>query len=70
MSEILITRLKASIGKESEIFLHNGFRYFGKITNCDDTHLEILDYKSNSYKIIEIVNINDVNISIGKGERE
>ena len=67
MSEILKARLKKSIGSEVKIFLHNGFRYVGKITNCDDQFVEILDYKTNSYKIIELNEINDVEVSIGSG---
>jgi len=62
MSEIIRDRLKQSIGKEATIFLTNGFRYSGKITNCDETYVEILDYKINSYKLIRIENINDAEI--------
>lgn len=62
MSEILIERFKKSIGKEIEVFLHNNFRFKGKITNSDDKYLEMLDYRSNSYKLIEIVDIKDAQI--------
>jgi len=57
MEDILKERLKNSIGKEVLIFLHNNFRYFGKITNCDDKYVEILDYKTSSYKLIEHIDI-------------
>ncbi len=66
MSEIIIERLKNSIGKVAKVFLHNGFRYEGTITNCDDTYLEILDFKTNSYKLIEIINIEDADIKVEK----
>jgi len=66
MSEIINDRLKQSIGKEATIFLTNGFRYQGKITNCDETYVEVLDYKTSSYKLIRIENINDADIKEGE----
>lgn len=62
MSEILKERLKNSIGKEVKIYLENGFRYAGKLTNCDDKFVEILDYVSNSYKIISLDEIKDMEV--------
>ncbi len=58
-------RLKSSVGKHAKIFLNNGFRFEGKITNCDDTYVELLEPKG--YKIILIKEISDVDISIGNG---
>ena len=63
MSEIIKKRVSESIGKEIKIFLHNGYRYAGKITNGDEKYVEILDYKTNSYKIIEIVDISDMEVA-------
>ena len=62
MSEIMIKRLKNSIGKRVLIFLHNNFRYEGKITNCDDTYVEILDDKIHGFKIIDINQIKEVEV--------
>ena len=62
MSEIIIKRVSESIGKEIKIFLHNGWRYAGKITNCDNKYVEILDYKTSSYKIIEFIDIKDCEV--------
>ena len=62
MSEIVKERLKKSIGKEVKIFLHNNFRYKGKITNCDEKYVEVLDYKTSSYKLIEIEDIKDAEV--------
>ncbi len=62
MSEIIIKRVSESIGKEIKIFLHNGYRFAGKVTNCDDKYIEILDYRSNAYKIIEISDIKDLEV--------
>jgi len=67
MSDILKDRFKESIGSEVEIFLENGFRYKGKITNCDDHYIEILDYKSNSYIVLELKDIENAKVSIGNG---
>jgi len=63
MSEIIKKRVSESIGKDAKIFLHNGYRYAGKITNCDDNYVEVLDYKTDSYKIIEIVDISDMEVA-------
>ena len=63
MSELISERLKNSIGKHAKIFLNNGFRYEGKITNCDDDFVEILEPRG--FKIISIKDISDVDVSIG-----
>lgn len=62
MSEIINKRVSKSVGKDIKIFLHNGWRYAGKVTNYDEKYIEILDYKTNSYKIIEIVDIKDLEV--------
>ena len=62
MSEIIKKRVSESQGKDIKIFLHNGFRYAGKITNHDEKYVEILDYRSSSYKIIEFIDIKDLEV--------
>ena len=62
MSELLNERVKNSVGKTVLIFLHNNFRYEGKVTGCDDVFLEILDFKTNSYKIIALGEIKEVEV--------
>lgn len=62
MSEIIKKRVSESIGKEIKIFLQNGFRYAGKATNCDDNYIELLDYKSGSYKIINVSDIESLEV--------
>ena len=62
MSEIIKRRVSESIGKEIKIFLHNGYRYAGKVTGCDEKYIEILDYRSNAYKIIEIIDVQDLEV--------
>lgn len=64
MSEILRGRLKESVGSSAKIFLHNGFKFEGKITNCDDKYVELLE-EGRGYKIIEIMNISDADIKEG-----
>ena len=66
MSEIISERLKSSVGKHATIFLHNGFRYEGTITNCDKSFVELLE-PERGYKIIAIKDISDVDVSIGNG---
>jgi len=65
MSEIIIQRVKQSIGKFVTIFLKNGFRYSGKITNCDEDYVEILEERY-GLKIIQLIDISEINIPIGK----
>lgn len=60
MSEILKKRLRESIGNKTKIFLHNGFKFEGRITNCDDKYVELLEERG--YKIIELIDISDVDI--------
>ncbi len=61
MSEVIKKRLNESISKNAKIFLHNGFRYEGKITNCDNKFVELLE-PGRGYKIIEIKDISSVDI--------
>ncbi len=62
MSEIINKRVSESIGKEVKIFLHNGFRYAGKITNSDEKYVELLDKVSGNYKIVEFADIKDLEV--------
>jgi len=55
-------RLMESVGKDAKIVLHNDYIYAGKITNCDEKYLEILDYKSNSYHLFDYGNIKDCEV--------
>ena len=63
MSEIIKKRVSESIGKNTKIFLNNGFRYAGKITNFDEVYFEILDFRSSSYKLIKYSDIKDMEVS-------
>jgi len=62
MSEIIKKRVSESVGKEAKIFLQNGWRYAGKITNSDEKYVELLDSKTDSYKIIQFIDIKDCEI--------
>jgi len=57
-------RIIESVGKDAKIVLQNNFIYAGKITGCDETHLEILDYRSNSYHVFDMNNIKDCEVKI------
>ncbi len=62
MSDILKQRLKESEGKEIKLFMHNGFKYEGKLTNSDEKYVEILDYKTGSYIIKEIIDVRNIEV--------
>ncbi len=55
-------RLKESVGKTIKIFLINNFHYEGKLTNLDETFLELLDFKTNSYKLIRVREIKEIEV--------
>lgn len=62
MSDILVKRLKENVGKKVKVFLKNDFRFAGKLIDCDEKYIEILDVVSNKFKIIEIVWIRDCEV--------
>jgi len=62
MSEIIKERVKNSIGKYIKVFLMNGFRYAGKLTNYDNKYIEILDVVSSSFKLLLIEDIKDMEV--------
>ncbi len=65
VSEVIISRLKINIGKKGEFFqISTGWRYEGKILDCDDEWLIILDIKGKE-KCIKLVDLNEVNIYNG-----
>ena len=64
MSEIIKKRVSESVGKEVKIFLHNGYRYAGKLTNYDEKYVEIIDYRSGAYKILEFSDIKDMEVEV------
>lgn len=66
MSEVIKERVKKSKGKRAKIFLKDGFKFEGIITNIDDTWLELLDQKINAYKIIRIDDISDLDVYGGE----
>lgn len=61
MSDVIQKRLSDSISSSAKIFLHNGFKFEGKITNCDEKYVELLE-PGRGYKIIEIVDISNVEV--------
>jgi len=62
MSEIIKERMENSVGKTVLIFLNNNFRYEGKVIGCDELFVEILDFKTNAYKIIAIAEIKEMEV--------
>lgn len=56
-------RIEESSEKVIKVILKsNGWKYEGKLNNFDDTYIEILDFKSNSYKIIRIDDIDTLEV--------
>lgn len=64
MSDVIKKRLSESEGKDIKLFMHNGFKYEGKLTNSDDIYVEILDYKTNSYIIKKIIDVRNVEVKV------
>ncbi len=62
MEDIMKKRIIESVGKDVKLVLQNNFIYAGKITGCDENHLEILDYKSSSYHVFDLNNVKDFEV--------
>ena len=62
MEDVMMKRLIDSVGKDVKLVLQNGFVYAGEITGCDEKHLEILDYKTNSYHVFDLEYIKDAEV--------
>lgn len=62
MSEIIQKRLKESRGKTITIFLHNNFRFTGKFLGSDEKYIEMLDYRTDAIKVIEISEIKELEV--------
>ncbi len=62
MSDVIKKRLSESEGKDIKLFMYNGFKYEGKLTNSDDVWVEILDYKTNSYVLKKIIDVRNVEV--------
>jgi len=65
MSDILIDKLKNSIGLEGIIYLLNGFRFECKIISCDTDFIEIYDTKKHFTKLIRVNEIREVDLHNG-----
>ena len=55
-------RMKESVSKDVKIILQNNYIYFGKLTGYDERYLEILDYKTNTFHVIDVGNIKDFEV--------
>lgn len=62
VSEIIIKRANESKGKRIKIFLNNDFKFEGKLTNSDEVYLEILDDRSGNFKIIQLIDIKEMEV--------
>jgi len=62
MNDLLVERLRNSIGFNAVIYLLNGFRFECKILSCDDTFLEFYDTKKNFTKVIRVTEVREVDV--------
>lgn len=63
MEDIMKKRLGESKDKIIKIILKsNGWRYRGRLVNFDNKYVEILDFISNNFKIINVEDINDLEV--------
>lgn len=63
VSEVIRERLKQSIRKFVRVFiLDSNFCYEGKLTNIDDEYLEVLTEKHQTFKIIKLTEIKDIEV--------
>lgn len=62
MEDIMKKRISESISKNVKVVLNNNYVYSGKITNADDSYLEILDSKTGSYRLMRLDNIKDCEV--------
>jgi len=64
-NDLLKKRVEENIGNIVVIFLKNNFRFEGKITNRDDKYLEILDFKTSSYNVLNMEDIMNFELKNG-----
>lgn len=62
MNEEMIKRMNEFKGKDITIFLKNGFHYFGRLLSNDEKWVEILDYKTNSFRLFSFDDISNFEI--------
>ena len=65
VSELLVNRLKKSIGSKVILFTSNNFRFEGKILGIDDEFIEIYDLKKFRNKLIKLSEITEGDILDG-----
>ena len=57
VSELLVNKLKSSIGLKVILFTSNKFRYEGKLLGIDEEFVEIYDFRKLRNKLIKISEI-------------
>jgi len=62
MGDVMIERLKTSIGLTGIIYLQNGFRFECKIISVDDKFIEIYDTKKCFTKLLRTEEVREVDI--------
>ena len=62
MEDIMKKRAKDSVGKDVKIILESNYIYKGKLLECDEKYIELLDYKTNSIHVFDFGNIKDLEV--------
>jgi len=61
--DIMKKRIEESLGKTIKIILKsNGWKFAGKLVAADEKYIEILDYISGGYKVVDISDINSLDV--------
>lgn len=55
-------RVKKNIGKVVLVFSKDNFRFEGKLTNFDDDFFEILEFKTNCFRLMRYTEIKEMEI--------
>lgn len=64
-SEILLKKLKGCVGENVLVFIQNGFRFEGRVLDCDDEFIVIDEIKRGTQKIIGLEQIKEIQIKNG-----
>ena len=62
ISELVRESIKQSIGINIIFFLNNGFRFEGKVLECDDTYLKYFDSKKNCIRLQKLEEIQEAEL--------
>ena len=62
ISELVIESIKQSKGMPIIFFLNNGFRFEGKVLDCDGIYLKYFDIKKNCIRLQKLEEIQEAEL--------